>query len=212
MKPDSTDVTLLLDRSGSMQSVQQETVSGVNNFIKEQASLDGECKLTLIQFDSENPQEIIQNAVPMKSAKLLTIETFAPRGQTPLIDAMATAIDTAGDRLSKIVEEDRPEHVVFVVVTDGLENASKKLTKEQLFEKVKLQTDTYGWKFVYLGANQDATAVGRDIGILMAGAANYDVQNTVEVYTAASANLRAVRERKSRTLDWSKKQRAGFVK
>lgn len=212
MKTGATDVTLLLDRSGSMQAVQAETVSGVNNFIKEQAELDGECHFTLIQFDSENPQEVIQAHVPMKQAQKLTIETFTPRGWTPLLDAMATAIDSAGDRLAKLSEDSRPEHVVFVIVTDGLENASRKFTRDQVFDKVKHQTDTYQWKFVYLGANQNAIAVGGGIGVAAASAATYTTANTPAVYAAASANLKAVRAGAASNMNWSKEQRSKFVR
>ena len=153
MKPDLTDITLVVDRSGSMEQVQKDAQGGVNSFIKEQAKEPGEALLTLVQFDTE--YEFLHEGVPISQVPEYKL---VPRGMTALLDAVGRAINETGERLSKMKEQDRPGLVIFVVMTDGLENSSKEFSKDLIKEMIKRQQEKYNWHFTFLGANQDAIA------------------------------------------------------
>lgn len=165
MKKDSTEIVVLLDRTGSMGSIKEEAIGAFNSFVSKQKALPGEATMTLVQFDSEDPHEVVIDRKPIAEISLLSGDVYQPRSMTPLYDAMGWTIDQTGKKLESVPERDRPETVVFVVLTDGLENASREHSKDSVFKKVTHQQDKYGWKFVYLGANQNAMAEGRSIGI-----------------------------------------------
>lgn len=173
--PDSNKchITMILDRSGSMASIRTDVIGAVNKFIDDQKSVPGECTFTLVQFDDKDPYEVIQNQVRMSEARHLTAETFAPRGNTPLLDAIGKGIASLGDDLRKLPEASRPGKVIFVVETDGQENASKEYTRQQVADMIKLQTETYKWQFVFLGANQDAIATGAGMNIAQTSSLTY---------------------------------------
>jgi hypothetical protein len=102
---------------------------------------------------------------PIRQAPRLTADTYVPRGTTALLDAIGRTIDELGARLAAMPAADRPGKVIFVIITDGLENASREYTREQVFQRIRHQSDVYGWEFVYLGAKQDAIAAGAQVGI-----------------------------------------------
>ena len=161
MKADLTDITLVVDRSGSMAQIREDAEGGVNTFIARQAKELGEALLTLVQFDTE--YEFLLKGVPIQQAQGYEL---VPRGMTALLDAVGRAITETGERLAKMAEEDRPGLVIFVVVTDGHENSSKEFTsKNQISGMVREQEDKYQWKFVFLGANMDAIATAAGLGI-----------------------------------------------
>jgi hypothetical protein len=188
---DATDITIVLDRSGSMSSIQSDTIGGFNTFIAEQKAIPGDCAVTLIQFDSQNPQEIIFNAVPIADVPALTAATFTPRASTPLYDAMGQAIVSAGIRFAAMPEDQRPGKVLFIVITDGEENSSHEYSREKVFALVAEQKKTYGWTFVYIGANQDAMKTGPSVGVHVNAAMTYTAAGpqTRSVYTSLSANV-----------------------
>lgn len=190
--PASIDITLLLDRSGSMESIKQDTIGGVNSFINKQAKIEGECYVTVIQFDTQDPQEIIQEGKPIREATKLDDTIFVPRGGTPLFDAMAQAIDTTAARISRMAN--KPDVVIFVVMTDGEENSSRRFNKEQVFAQVTEKTAA-GWQFVYLGANQDGMAVGASMGISQTQSATYAPTRggTQALYSTLTANVGSAR-------------------
>lgn len=165
MKDGTTEIVVLLDRSGSMGSAKRDIIGGFNRFVAEQRKLPGEARLTLVQFDSQGPHEVVHDRVPLARVPDLTDATYVPRGMTPLLDAMGWTIDHAGQALAALPEAERPATVVFVVATDGEENASREYSKAALRDKVVMQQDTYSWKFLYLGANQDAFAEAHKYGI-----------------------------------------------
>jgi hypothetical protein len=185
MPRDFCDVTIILDRSGSMRACAEGTVEGVNNFIDEQRKVPGDGCWTLIQFDDpasargagEAFPQVVLEAVPQGAAPRLTHETFRPRGNTNLIDAVCLAIDQAGRRLAAVPEADRPDKVVMVIMTDGEHNTNGTFTREQMNEKIAHQQSQYNWKFVFLGANQDAFAEAGKYGIARSAAANYAHSN-----------------------------------
>jgi hypothetical protein len=188
-KPDFSDITVVLDRSGSMASVADDTIGGLNRFVDDQKNHPGQAILSLYQFD--DIYEAVHRAVPLPSVPPLTRETFVPRGSTALLDAIGRAIVETGDRLSAMPEYERPSTVVFVVTTDGRENASKEYTRDKVNEMIAHQRDVYGWHFVFLGANQDAISTAAALSIPAANAMTY-AANRVGVAAAFGATSRGV--------------------
>lgn len=164
-----TDITVLVDRSGSMASIKEAMESAYREFLRKHKKIPS-TRITLITFDDWNPQEVQYMSVPVRAAEALHIE---PRGNTPLLDAMAATIDNTGKRLARIPAEERPAGVLFVVITDGQENASKHTTRKDVFERVTHQRETYNWQFVYLGANQDSFKEASQLGFYQGHTINY---------------------------------------
>ncbi len=158
MKP-FTDIIAIIDRSGSMDAIKSATEEGFNGFVREQQSTPGECALSLYQFDNE--YEVVYEDKP-----ILVVPPFvlSPRGYTALLDALGRTITTRGAHYAGLPEDQRPEKVVVVVVTDGEENASKEYTLATIKELVSRQKDTYKWQFVFLGANMDAVGEAQRMG------------------------------------------------
>ena len=176
MKKDYTDVTVLLDRSGSMAVIWSSVQEMLNGFIETQKKLDGEVKLSLLVFDSNGPGADIQTvakAVDIKECSF-DLNEYRPRGGTPLREAFIRTIDSLGDRLRSLSESERPEKVLFAVMTDGEENRSgEAYTQERLKSMTKHQADKYDWEFVYMGANQDSFANAIHMGIPVGNAMNF---------------------------------------
>lgn len=170
----ATHITLILDRSGSMNFIRGDVIGGVNAFIKEQKETPGECSLTLVQFDSTNPYEVICDHLDIKDVKNLGDE-YRPRGMTPLYDAVGRGILKTGEYLGNLPEHERPDKVIFVTMTDGAENHSKEFDSEKVKAMTKEQQEKYNWKFMYLGADHDAMKAGDALGIV--NAANYGKAN-----------------------------------
>jgi hypothetical protein len=178
-----------------MVSVQRATIDGFNEFIEGQKATPGEANVTLIQFDTDNPWEVVFEARPIKSVPKLTDEVFKPRGGTPLHDAVGATITDLGHKLKGMGEADRPGKVVIVIMTDGLENSSTKYKAAQIAEMIKHQREVYKWEFIFLGANQDAILTGEQIGIPMAAAISYaaTAAGTANVLRATSSNVASYR-------------------
>lgn len=189
-----TDISVLLDRSGSMASIAADTVGGFNRFLADQQAIPGEAVLTLAQFDTVG-FDYIANAKPLKDVAPLTSETFVPRGGTPLHDAMGRLIVETGARLKAMAEHERPQNVVFVVITDGEENSSHEYTGPKIAQMVTHQRDIYKWQFVYLGANQDAVVAASHMGIPAMAAASYtaDPAGVKAAYSLSSNLVRSAR-------------------
>ncbi len=163
MNSDYTDITILLDRSGSMSGIKDSTIEGINSFIRDQQKVSGKCTLSLIQFDDRYEVNYIASSI--QNAAYLTTHTYIPRGTTALRDSLSKAIDDTGQRLASLPEQERPGKVIFVVITDGDENASREISQEALALKVKNQEDVYKWKFVFMGANIDTFATAANYGV-----------------------------------------------
>ena len=204
---DFTSITVLLDRSGSMHDIQKDVVGGFNNFVTEQKEAGENADLTLIQFDTE-ATEIVINAQPIRTVGPLT--NYVPRGGTPLRDALGFALVTTGERLAALPEADRPDKVVFVIITDGEENSSHEYSQDRIKEMVKEQEEKYGWQFIYIGANVDAFDQAAQVQIRGAMAASYQAtgQSMNAAYGAVSSNVRKYRgSGQSVDLAFTKKQR-----
>ena len=170
MKRDYTDVTVVLDRSGSMESIREDMEGGFASFVAKQKALPGRCLVTMVQFDNE-ATEVRYAGLPIADVGPLGLE---PRGMTPLLDATAFSIRTTGERLAALAESERPGQVLVLIVTDGQENASTETTIEALRQRIEHQRAAYQWEFVYLGANVDAFAEGGQMGIPATHNVNFD--------------------------------------
>ena len=186
MRNDLTDITIVLDRSGSMTTVQQEAEHGLNHFISEQKNQPTDAIFTLVQFDTE--YEFVHSGIPIQSVPHCKLE---PRGWTALFDALGRAIQETGSRLGSISESDRPGLVLFVILTDGQENSSKEYKKDQIKSMIEHQQSHYNWKFIFLGANQDSFAEADALGIQKNAAANFS--NIKEAFGTTSSNIAAMR-------------------
>lgn len=189
MRSDLTDITLVVDRSGSMGSIREDAEGGVNAFIEEQKRADGEAVLTLVQFDTE--YEFLHRGVPINEVEPYKL---APRGMTALLDAVGRAINETGGRLAAMPEEQRPGLVIFVIVTDGLENSSSEFTRDQIREMIQHQQEKYNWQFTFLGADQDAFAEAGAMGIDSAGVASFSKSKVNEAYLATASKVKRMRK------------------
>lgn len=156
-----TDITVLLDRSGSMSSIRKAMQDAFNEFVNGHKSVPS-TKLTLIQFDSDNSQDVVYQSCPIGSVEPLHM---VPRGMTPLLDATCQAIDNTGKRFASLPESERPDQVLMVIITDGAENCSSRYKRSDVYNRVTAQRNHYNWQFVYLGANQDVFAEVISLGI-----------------------------------------------
>jgi hypothetical protein len=145
-----------------MESVKSDTIGGFNAFLKEQKKVKGQCHLTLVQFDNEYTPVYSQS---IKETPLLNVDTFVPRGMTALLDAVGRTINETGQRFAHMREEERPAKVLFVIITDGHENASQEFSKEQVKNMISHQQHVYNWDFIFLGANMDAVSEAGGLGI-----------------------------------------------
>ena len=191
MKPSLTDITLVVDRSGSMEQIRKDAEGGVNTFIAEQAKEPGEALMTLVQFDTE--YEFLHRGVPISEVPKYKL---IPRGGTALLDAVGRAINESGERLEKMAEGDRPGLVVFVVMTDGEENSSKEFSKARIKEMIQHQQDNYKWHFTFFGANQDAFAEAGGMGIHAAGVAIFSPHKLAGTYKALGTKVSRMRTQK----------------
>lgn len=173
---------MILDRSGSMGNLVDDTIGGYNSFIEAQKQEDGEAFLTTILFDDQ--YEILHDGVDIKKVNPMTRKEYYARGLTALLDAIGKTINTVGNRLSNTPEEDKPSKVIFVITTDGQENRSKEFTQSQIKEMIEHQTEKYGWQFLFLGANIDAIGTAESFGIRGQFASNYsaNARGTESVY------------------------------
>ena len=162
MKQDLTRIAVILDRSGSMASVVDATISGFNEFVHSQKLEPGQANLKLVQFDDQN-EEVFDR--PLSEVSALDHQTFVPRGWTALHDAIGRTINLLDNELKTIPEADRPAKVLVLILTDGEENRSTEFKREQIAKMVKEKQENCNWSFVFLGANQDAvlTASGFNI-------------------------------------------------
>jgi len=188
MRNDLTDITMVIDRSGSMRSCRGDAEGGINHFIDEQKAAPGEANLTMVQFDSV--VEVVHSGKPIKDVPPYSLK---PRNMTALLDAVGRAINETGKRLSDMAEADRPGFVVFLIVTDGAENSSKGFTLPQIQEMIKLQQDTYNWKFVFLGADAASFSQAGAMGICRGTSAQYDANNSMATYATVSSRVSGAR-------------------
>jgi hypothetical protein len=162
MGSNSTEIVFVLDRSGSMASLESDVIGGFNGFIENQSNIGGGVVVTAVLFDHE--YELLWNGIKAEKARLTNKEYYV-RGCTALLDAVGKTILDVGRRLSMQPEGERPDKVIFVITTDGLENASREFSYKKVKELIKHQQERYGWEFVFLGANIDVAREADSLGI-----------------------------------------------
>ena len=166
-------ITVILDRTGSMESIRDDVIGGFNSFLATQQASPTPGTFTLVQFDSQDPYEVLQDAVPMASARPLTREQYVPRASTPLYDAIGRGILTLEASLAATPDADRPGQVIFVVVTDGQENASREFDRRRVSTLIEAKKGL-GWEFVFLSADLDAFDDAHRMGIDAASIVMFD--------------------------------------
>lgn len=166
-----TDITVILDKSGSMESRRTDAIGGFNALVDDQKAQPGEAALSLVQFDTSYGVTFTEKA-PI-DVPALTMETYTPSGGTALLDAMGKTIDATGRRLAAMSEDARPGKVIVVIITDGEENSSREFTYPRVNEMICHQRDVYKWEFMFVGTNQDAIASASRIGIQASSALTY---------------------------------------
>jgi Mg-chelatase subunit ChlD len=162
-KDQSTHIVLLLDRSGSMQSIRQDVIGGWNSFLSEQQKVEGHATLTQVQFDTQNSFEVVYHFQDLKEVDGLTLETFVPRGGTPLLDALGQGMTTTAMDIASRAPGQKPEKVLFVCITDGQENSSTRYRKGEI-AKMMENLQGGGWSFVFLSSSLDAVRDAENFG------------------------------------------------
>jgi len=158
-----TEMVFILDRSGSMGGKEEDTIGGFNSLIEKQKKEDGNCLVSVVLFDHET--QVLYDRVPIREMPPMTEKEYFTRGSTALLDAMGGAIRHIGNVHKYARQEDIPARTVFIITTDGLENASTKYTAEKVRQMVSLEQEKYGWEFLFLGANIDAVETARTYGL-----------------------------------------------
>ena len=163
MKKGLSELIFILDMSGSMGLLTEDTIGGFNSMIEKQKMVEGDANVTLVLFDHE--YILLYDNCNIKEVPVLTDKEYCPCGSTALYDAIGRTIDTVGHRLNNTPEEERPEKVIVSITTDGMENASKEYTFQQVKEKIEHQQEKYNWEFIFLGADLDSVNVATNLGI-----------------------------------------------
>ena len=202
MKKNLTEIVFILDRSGSMAGLEDDTIGGFNAMIQKQKDEDGEAYVSTVLFD--NHTEVIHDRVDIQQIQPMTRKDYYVRGCTALLDAVGKSIHHIGNVHKYAREEDRPEKTIFVITTDGMENASREYTYDRVKKMIQHEQEKYGWEFLFLGANIDAAKEAARFGITEDRAANYhaDHQGTGLVYEAVNAAVCAVRASRPLENEW----------
>ena len=205
MKKNLTEIIFIFDRSGSMSGLEADTIGGFNSMIEKQKKADGEAMISTVLFD--NVSEVIHDRVSVLDIQPMTDKDYTVRGCTALLDAIGGAIHHIGNIHKYARAEDVPEHTLFVITTDGMENASRHYNAERVKQMIERQKARYGWEFLFLGANIDAVETARHFGIGADRAVNYhsDSAGTQLNYEVLSEAICAVRGSVQLGADWKKR-------
>ena len=212
MKKGLTEIVFILDRSGSMSSLEADTIGGFNSTLEKQKKLEGEAVISTILFD--NNFEVLHNRVPLVEVQKMTKEDYFVRGSTALLDAIGRSIIKIGNIQKNTPEDYQAEKVLFVIITDGMENASREYNYETIKSMVEKQKEKYAWEFIFLGANIDAVGTAGRIGIGGNRASNYHADRRGVRYNYQSASSAITQLRKECKIDdnWSQEVEEDYQK
>ncbi|MCL2293722.1 MAG: hypothetical protein FWC36_02495 [Spirochaetes bacterium] len=193
MNNNLTEIVAILDRSGSMEHLTNDTIGGFNNFLKQQKNIPGEAILTTVLFN--NSYKLLHDRLNIKNVNPITSAEYIAEGNTALLDAIGKTIHSIGSKLHNTAKDERPGKVIFFIITDGEENASIEYTNEKIKEMVELQKNTYSWEFIFLGANIDSFSAAASIGISADRAFDFEAEEegmyaVQAAMSAAVSNLR----------------------
>lgn len=193
MKNNITEIVFILDRSGSMSGYEEDTIGGFNATIEKQKKLDGTCYVSTVMF--ANQSKVIHDRVKLDEIQKMTEDDYQVGGGTALLDAIGRSIHHIGNVHKYARPEDVPEHTIFIITTDGMENASRQYDSSTVKRMISRQQEKYGWEFIFLAANIDAVETADRIGIRRERAANYrqDRDGMRSSYEAMSEAIISVR-------------------
>ena len=205
MKKGFTELVFILDRSGSMAGLEGDTIGGFNAMIEKQKQAEGEACVSTVLFD--HVSAVIHDRVDLRKIAPMTEADYSVRGSTALLDAIGKAIHHIGNVHKYAREEDRPERTLFVITTDGMENASHRYSAPQVRQMIELQKRKYGWEFIFLGANIDAVETARRFGIGSDRAVSYrsDHEGTRLNYEVISDAVTHLRCEAALPADWKER-------
>ena len=203
MKNNLTELVFILDRSGSMAGLEKDTVGGFNAMLEKQKKQEGACYGSTVLFDYES--QVLHDRLPLEKVPDMTEKEYFVRGSTALIDAIGGAIRHIGNIHKYARPEDVPEHTLFVITTDGMENASRHWSSDEVKRMIEERKEKNGWEFLFIGANIDAVETAKHFGIGADRAVNYhaDQQGTVVLYNTVAQAVSQVRASAPLSADWS---------
>ena len=205
MKKNLTELVFILDRSGSMAGLEADTIGGFNGMIEKQRKEPGEAYVSTILFD--NVSEVLHDRVKLEDVPKMTGRDYTVRGCTALIDAIGGAIHHIANIHKYARPEDVPEHTLFVITTDGLENASHRYSSDEVKKMIEKEKSKYGWEFLFIGANIDAVETAKHFGIGRDRVANYkaDSQGTEILYESVTAAVSQIRNHAPLARNWNQR-------
>jgi uncharacterized protein YegL len=194
MKKGLTELVFILDKSGSMSGLEKDTIGGYNSMLAKQQAIDGECHITTVLFD--NGYELLHDRINLKAVSPITEREYQVGGSTALLDAIGRTINKIGNAQRNTADDYRAEKVIFVIITDGEENASREYSAEKVKAQIERQKTKYGWEFIFLGANIDAVETAGRFGIAPDRAVEYlaDSEGTTLNFTMMSKAVMSIRE------------------
>lgn len=205
MKKGLTELVFILDRSGSMGGLEEDTIKGYNAMLNKQLSDPGEALITTVLFD--NDIELLHDRLNLREALPITEKEYYVRGSTALLDAIGISISRTISNIKQKKEHEKPEKVIFIITTDGEENSSREYSFDKINKMITYQREKYGWEFIFLGANIDAIATARSFGISEDMATNYhaDKMGTQLSYDVINETVSNLRSKRKIDKNWKKK-------
>ncbi len=212
MKKDVTELVFILDRSGSMSGLESDTIGGYNAMLAKQKKEPGEAVITTVLFDDQF--ELLHDRINLKGIAPITETEYFVRGSTALLDAVGKTINKIGNVQKHTAEDERAEHVMVVITTDGMENASQEFSYGKVRRMIEHQKNKYGWEFIFLGANIDAVATAERFGIGENRATNYnaDSEGTLLNYEVISETVSCLRASRAISENWKDRIDEDFKK
>lgn len=210
IRNNTTELVFILDRSGSMAGLEADTIGGFNSMIEKQKKQDGKCYVSTILFDHET--QVVHDRVELSSVRPMTENDYFVRGSTALIDAIGSSIHHIANIHKYARPKDVPQNTMFVITTDGMENASRKYSSSEVKKMIEKEKEKYGWEFIFIGANIDAVETAKHFGINSDRAVNYhaDSKGTDVLYSTVSAAVSNMRACAPMQADWSKNLNEDF--
>jgi uncharacterized protein YegL len=212
MKKNLTELVFILDRSGSMEGLESDTIGGYNSLLEKQKKEPGEATITTVLFDDH--YELLHDRISLRGIAPITENEYFVRGSTALLDAIGKTIHKIGNAQKHTAEDERAEHVMVVITTDGLENASREFSYAKIRQMIEHQKSKYGWEFIFLGANMNAIATAAQFGISHDRAATFhsDHEGTELNFSVMCDAVSSVRASKPLTSDWKGRIEEDFQK
>ena len=204
MKKGLTEIVFILDKSGSMSGLEADTIGGYNSFLEKQKKVEGEAFVSTVLFSDRN--EVVHDRVPIEKIEPMNEQQYSVGGCTALLDAIGGAVHHIGNVHKYARDEDKPEHTIFVITTDGQENSSREYSYEKIKKMITRQQEKYGWEFIFLGANMDAIGEAGKLGIRADRAVRYECDGvgTVLNYSVLSETVGKMRCSVAVAEDWSR--------